>query len=82
MLFSSGRLELWDLLGDVPQLLASHRARWADEGQADPFNVSALCSMSESGARGERRTLFMVGRRSVSQQPVLMSASDELLATW
>jgi len=40
VLFSSGRLELWNLLGKRPERIAGRMATWQEFGKGDPFQVS------------------------------------------
>lgn len=73
VLFSSSRLELWNLLGKRPERIAGRMATWQEFGKGDPFQATAFCSAETSG----RLVFFMAGYRARSQQPVLMSSSVE-----
>lgn len=67
-LFSDGRLEHWELLGHEPERLAQHKVTWEERSRKDPFEALGLC------VRDVGEEVFVLGRGSSSQKPMLMRA--------
>jgi len=70
LLFSSGRIEQWKLLGDQPEQVTSLMATWR-HSKDDPFRPTALCSLCNTQFR-MRVISYVAGHRARSQRPVLM----------